>query len=246
MVSGGRRLVGSALATPPDTAVVIQLDREDSSSFSAIGNRLTPAVDYRDSRNGDRQPLELTRGNMAVSTPRLRDLDDDRISNDRESRTPSGRKPFDERAGGTTAAFATLTAYSFDGRPQQLGDNSGRLILLDFFASWCGPCRRSIPTINALHRRYGNRGLQIIGLASESGDRTTALAQTRRVANDLRIEYAVLACPSDEASPARDFFQINSFPTLVLLDRNGRVLFRHTGSDTESFRRLDQIIAANL
>lgn len=147
--------------------------------------------------------------------------------------------------GGTGLEFARV--YDLNGTQWPMGALDGDLILLDFFGSWCGPCRKSIPHLNDLETRYGPRGVRIVGVACEYGDSRTAI----KTANDARvrldIRYHVVVSPMDEASPLREFFKVTSFPTVVLLDRHGHVLFQGSGLDAATLaqlqRAMDQALA---
>lgn len=145
---------------------------------------------------------------------------------------------------GTRLAAANLLAL--DQKPRSLGTLEGDLILLDFFGSWCGPCRRCVPKLNDLHERYSNRGLRIVGVACEGGDDAQAVAATHQVRQQLAIRYSVLTSPMDRTCGVRDYFHVHSFPTLVLLDRQGRVLFQASGGDARTLARLESAIQSNL
>lgn len=141
---------------------------------------------------------------------------------------------------GTSLATATLFTPTLRERP--LGELKGDLILLDFFGSWCGPCRRAVPKLNGLHRRYSSQGLWVIGVACEHGGAEDAVRQAENVRRELAIEYPILVSPMDEPSTVREYFHVTKYPTLVLLTREGKVLFEDTGGDPDTFARLEQAI----
>lgn len=133
-----------------------------------------------------------------------------------------------------------------NGQHRSLGDLSGELILLDFFGSWCGPCRQCVPKLNALHREFSPQGLQIVGIACEYGSESEAILAAERVRRELGIEYAVLVSPLEEDSELRQHFRVSRYPSLVLLDRSGTVLFEGSGGDAATFQRLRNAILQSL
>ncbi|QDU62509.1 thiol-disulfide oxidoreductase [Planctomycetes bacterium Pan216] len=120
------------------------------------------------------------------------------------------------------------------------------LVLIDFFGSWCIPCRQSVPKLNSLHRRYSPTGLKVVGIACEWQEVDEAGEVAAAVRRDMGIEYSVVATSMEDAGTPRQRFQVTHYPTLVLLDREGTVLFRSNGCDAKSLAKLDRIIARNL
>lgn len=110
---------------------------------------------------------------------------------------------------------------SLDGKPLTLADSHGKVILLNFWATWCGPCRAEIPDLIELQTKYKDR-LQIIGLTVDDDD----AAFVKKVVHDTGINYPVAM-----ASPEVRFKYggIAALPTSFLLDSEGRVVQKHEG-----------------
>ena len=106
----------------------------------------------------------------------------------------------------------TRTAASFD----------GQLVLLNFWAPWCAPCRAEIPMLNALQEEYGSRGLQIIGPAVDQIEAIQTFLQT------TAIHYPILINMPDVLR-LQDSYQEQRLPFSLLINRRGRVVFRHAG-----------------
>lgn len=136
----------------------------------------------------------------------------------------------------------SMELLTLSGQSRPLGRLSGELILLDFFGSWCGPCRQCVPKLNAIHRDYASRGLQLIGVACEHGEVSEAIQSADVVRRQLAIEYAVLVSPMEQPSALRDHFNVSSYPTLVLLDHSGKVLFEGTGGSAATIAALRRAI----
>ena len=132
-------------------------------------------------------------------------------------------------------ALPALSLNDLDGQQHELSDWRGRVILLNFWATWCGPCQTEIPAFIRYQAEYADRGLQIIGVG---------LDETRKLRNYVRtvgINYPVL-----QADPDRQFELLNQWgdpfgvlPYSVVLNRDGRLVFMQLGifSD-EAFARI--------
>jgi thiol-disulfide isomerase/thioredoxin len=114
-------------------------------------------------------------------------------------------------------------------QPVSLASLRGKVVLLDFWATWCGPCRSSMPKINALSRKYKDRGLVVLGLTEFEGNiegreatRAEELDYLRQFKRKQNISYG-FGVSTD--TKTRHSYGIYSIPTTVLIDRRGRVRF---------------------
>jgi thiol-disulfide isomerase/thioredoxin len=122
--------------------------------------------------------------------------------------------------------------------PQGLQPIEGRVVWVDFWASWCVPCRRSFPWMNTMHRKYGPQGLQIIAV---NLDKDRALAE--RFLAETPAEFAVRLDPG--AALAKEF-GVQAMPSSFLIDADGNVLTSHTGFRTEDSAEYESAIQAAL
>ncbi|QVL30894.1 redoxin domain-containing protein [Telmatocola sphagniphila] len=128
------------------------------------------------------------------------------------------------------------------GKSWRFGDHAGKLVLLDFWGTWCGPCMRAIPEVKNLAKQYGTSGLEVLGVACErDGSWDQQANNVAKVAQRQEINYALYLEPPGKFGQVQDKFGIKSYPTLILLDREGKVLYR--GND---FVQLERIIKANI
>lgn len=110
---------------------------------------------------------------------------------------------------------------SLDGQAISLLDLGGKVVLLNFWATWCPPCREEIPDLIELQNKYDGR-LQIIGLSVDTGSPETV----ERFAEERKINYPVaIASPELEAK----FGGVMGLPTSFLVDTEGRVVQKHVG-----------------
>lgn len=118
------------------------------------------------------------------------------------------------------------------GKTVRLSDYKGKLIILDFWGSWCGACRQSHPHLKELYEAYKDKGLEIIAVANENvhGDKTPLdKAKAAWLAAIKKDGVNWVHVLNDEGSGGMDIvkaFQVTSYPTKFLLDKEGKVLLR--------------------
>jgi len=134
--------------------------------------------------------------------------------------------------GKTAPLFSRITA---SGTPFQLEKMQGRIILLDFWGSWCGPCRASMPHLQQLYNRYKDKGFEIIGIAQERGKTLEeSKASWRKAIEELNLSWTnVLNNENKEQMDIVKAYQISGFPTKILLDENGKIILRVVASATD-------------
>ena len=120
----------------------------------------------------------------------------------------------------------------------QLSDYKGKLVYLDFWASWCRPCKQSFPWMNAMQSKYAAQGLQVIAvnLDVENAD---ALQFLKSVPANFTIAY-------DPKGKTAQQFEIKGMPTSILIGRDGKVLSQHAGFFEASKQKIEQAIIAGL
>jgi thiol-disulfide isomerase/thioredoxin/TolA-binding protein len=149
-----------------------------------------------------------------------------------------------------TALVATAPEINIaewiDHKPVKLSDLRGRVVLLDFWATWCAPCRMTMPRLKTLHERFKKDGLTVIGLTQFFGreGRTVLtpqeeLEQLRSYKKELKLPYA-FAVAADEDNDVR--YGVSAIPTAFLLDRRGRVRYISVGASEASHEELSEII----
>jgi len=114
-----------------------------------------------------------------------------------------------------------VTFTSLDGNPIRLRDYQGQVLVVDFWATWCGPCRLEIPHLIALQEQYGKRGFQVIGVAVSDREE-----QVRLFSEQVGINYPT-AMGTDAAVEA--FGGFSAIPTTFVVAPDGSIAARLTG-----------------
>ncbi len=114
-----------------------------------------------------------------------------------------------------------FTLPTLDGGEVTLSKLRGKVVLLDFWASWCRPCRRSFPWMDRMQRKYGPRGFTVVAVN---------LDRKREDADDfLRLMQPGFVIARDPGASVAERFGLKGMPTAFLIDRQGRVRHTHRG-----------------
>jgi len=125
------------------------------------------------------------------------------------------------KAGPAPAAAWKTTA----GESLTLESMRGQVVLLDFWATWCKPCVKTMPELDALYRDYQKLGLTVVGVSIDQGDDREK--KVKKFLDKKPVGYPIVI--DSEKNASWEAFQVASLPTLCLVDRDGRVIERWTG-----------------
>ncbi len=125
---------------------------------------------------------------------------------------------------GTAAAdqaAPNFTLVARDGRSVSLADLKGQVVMINFWATWCGPCRQEMPLLDEMYQRYNRLGFTLLGINVEDNPKGTEayLAETP-------VSFPILFDPDHKVSKLYD---VIAMPSTVLVDRNGSVRYVHAG-----------------
>ena len=114
-----------------------------------------------------------------------------------------------------------FTLKAANGKNIKLSELRGTVVMLNFWASWCGPCRTEMPLLDDLYQQYRDYGFTVLGVnLDESRD------QADRLLEKIPVTFPVLFDPQNQTSEA---YGVDAMPTTVLIDRNGVIRHHHRG-----------------
>lgn len=119
------------------------------------------------------------------------------------------------------AAAPDFALKSSSGKNLKLSEHRGEVVMINFWATWCGPCRQELPLLNRLHEQYRKTGFTLLGVNID--DRQDA---AQDMAKKLGITFPVLF---DTDKRVSRLYDVNAMPSTVLIDRDGKVRYIHLG-----------------
>ena len=126
-----------------------------------------------------------------------------------------------------------FTLKSLSGKNLKLSELAGNVVLINFWASWCGPCLQEMPLLNAIHKKYEPLGFTVLGVnVEENSDNARAFLAERGV------DFPILLDTSNQVS---QLYDVVAMPTTVVVDRDGNMRFLHKGyktGDEKQYRKM--------
>ncbi|MEA2490644.1 MAG: hypothetical protein QOH21_2436 [Acidobacteriota bacterium] len=150
-------------------------------------------------------------------------------------RSETAVKP-DSKPAATTTATATSTAHQpsgtdigammpeysaswLDGSKFEVASLRNKVVLLNLWATWCGPCRTEIPELQMIHQKYAARGFEVVGVSVDE----TGPEAVKEFVDQQKVTYPIALDPEGKLA---SIFQTSVLPTSVLIDRNGRIVWK--------------------
>ena len=142
------------------------------------------------------------------------------------------------RPGAIGAPAAAFSLQDLSGKPLNIADYRGKVVLLDFWATWCTPCRAEIPEFVEYQNKYGGQGLQVIGISMDDD-----ITPARQFYAQFKMNYPVAV---GNANLAENYGGILGLPVTFLIDRQGRIAAKYVGAaDMNDMRqKLESLLAA--
>ena len=114
-----------------------------------------------------------------------------------------------------------FTLASNQGKNIRLAELRGNVVMVNFWASWCGPCRQEMPLLEELYQRYERAGFTILGVNAEPDP-----ADAAKILKDIPVSFPVLY---DTESQVSQLYKVEAMPSTILIDRSGQMRYLHLG-----------------
>lgn len=114
-----------------------------------------------------------------------------------------------------------FTLKTLKGSNLRLEEYRGQVVLLNFWASWCGPCRQEMPILDRIHQRYEDTGFAVLGVNVEG-----EAAPAQKIVDKTNVTFPVLI---DDAQAISELYKLEAMPSTVVIDRNGVIRYIHRG-----------------
>jgi len=116
---------------------------------------------------------------------------------------------------------ANFTLKSRSGKNIKLSELRGEVVMLNFWASWCGPCRKEMPLLEKIHKKYKRLGFTLLGVNVEENS-----SDAKNYLKDVNVTFPILF---DRTQKTSKLYDVSAMPTTILIDRNGNKRFIHKG-----------------
>lgn len=137
-------------------------------------------------------------------------------------------------ANGAGAPAIDFTLPSRDGSNQRLAEQRGNIVLVNFWASWCGPCREELPEMEKLQQKYEDLGFTVLAINVDDKPEKADI-----LLNDIDVTFPVLYDSEGEVS---QLYDVSAMPTTVIVDRNGIARLTHKGYTAGDEKRYEKAI----
>ena len=110
---------------------------------------------------------------------------------------------------------------TFGGKKVQLNDHKGEVVMVNFWASWCGPCRQEMPLIEDLQKKYSKLGFTVLGVNVDANPKDAA-----KMLKEIPVTFPI---GFDTKNKVSELYKVDSMPSTVMVDRKGNMRFLHRG-----------------
>lgn len=208
------------------TALAVRESQGDAAAIDALPAAVKGNVAFVKTRSREVKALETPFASLKVRIPSGSPMFafPSAASAPRAPRPASSARPeVTSEAGGELGTGPEVPDFEFvdfDGNRRNLAEFRGKYLMLDFWGSWCPPCRAEIPYVKDAYERFRPRGFEVLGMDYERG---ASVAQVKAYLQDNGVTWT-FAQPDSVRDIIVEGFRVTAFPTVILLDPGGRIM----------------------
>lgn len=139
-----------------------------------------------------------------------------------------------------TEKAANAEMKNLDGTTTKVSDRKGKVLLLNMWATWCGPCRGEMPALVKMQEEHGPKGFEIIGLNTDDGD---TKEMVEKFADEMKLNYTLVWSPTDQQNALLKISNFNGIPQSFVIDRDGKLRGVFRGGGKAEVKKMEELVA---
>ena len=143
------------------------------------------------------------------------------------------------------SAIAQSDLKNLDGSTFKIADKRGKVLLINLWATWCGPCLSEMPALVAMQQKYGDHGFEILGLNTDD-ESDHMMSEINQVIHDKGINYPVVFSDTQTQAALLDISKFGGIPQSFIVDQDGNLRAVFKGANPENVKKMDEIVGALL